>query len=859
MKAIHSKDYKKLDFFIDEVYLNIDLYEDYADVRSEMLLGQHDSKTDCIELNGENLEFQSILVNNEKIERDRYSVEKDKLTLSGVKAGDRVEIRNRIYPQNNTLLEGLYKSSGIFCTQNEPEGFRGITYFIDRPDNMSLYKTRITADKSKYPHLLSNGNPIESGIIEEDRHYVVWEDPFRKPSYLFALVAGDLALVEDSYKTKSGRDVALRFFVDKGNENQCAHAIDSLKNAMKWDEDVYGLEYDLDIYMIVAVDSFNMGAMENKGLNVFNSAYVLARPESATDSDYEGVEGVIGHEYFHNWTGNRVTCRDWFQLTLKEGLTVYRDQNFSRDMGEGVLKRISDVWGLRSAQFPEDSGPNAHPIKPDSYIEINNFYTATVYSKGAEVIRMLTSIVGEDVFRKGITKYFELYDGMAVTTEDFIHAMEKASGHDLAQFKRWYSQRGTPRIKVDKSIESNQTVVNITQIETTLGERIDALYFPLDIALYCAESGEQLYQELVTIKDEAHRFELPVTKDAYLSVNRNFSAPIIVEYDYQEQELVNLIKYESDGFQKWDLFSELVVSYFRSKVEGGTPKSSSIVEVVESLLDLSNDQAKFVANMLSIPGINILSDALGFFDYPALSMWRKELIAEIAMKLTSKIESRYASLPVHKIENDLFDRDGVGVRALRTSLLYLINVANKGQGEKMVFEAYLSAGNMTESISALSILVQKQSDLAQKALADFYNKWQGNFLVMNKWIAVQASRLADENVFKRLEDIEGMDLFDIKNPNRTRSLYAYFARGNLEFFHHRSGKGYEFIAERIMKLDEINPRIASSLAGAFQRYARLPQENKSMMKIELEKILGLKKLSKDTYEIVSKTLEQGKS
>src|SRR3989338_702806 len=872
-KPVYRSDYRAPDFLIPSIQLSFDIFEDRTRVYSRLQVKRHSQTRNApLSLNGENLKLISIQLNGVMLDSSGYFLTEKTLMIPQVPDEFILEIQNEIEPHKNEALEGLYQSGNIFCTQNEPEGFRKITYFIDRPDVMSKYTTRISADRSKYPVLLSNGNEIERGDLEDGRHYVVWEDPFNKPCYLFALVAGDLGMIEDRYVTKSGRPVTLRIFVEKGNEPRAQHAMSCLKQAMKWDENEYGLECDLNTYMIVGVDAFNQGAMENKGLNIFNSSYVLADPKSATDDDFKGIQSVIAHEYFHNWTGNRVTCRDWFQLTLKEGLTVFRDQEFSADMTSRAVQRISDVRTLRSAQFVEDGGPHAHPPRPDPYFEMNNFYTSTVYNKGSEIYRMLQVLLGKEKFRKGIEKYFELFDGGAVTVDDFILAMEKASGENLQLFKRWFDRPGTPVCRV--TVEYDQKKREIHLILEQKGAIVhgknhpEPFCFPFcvgfldgegkDIAL---QAGRRANDPIATtnvlkIHNEREEFVfLNMLEKPVPSLLRRFSAPIKLEFDYSVDELLFLLEHDSDGFNRYEAghrlaricLNDLVFHYQKNET---LAVNSSIVRAYKYLLNDKKVDYALAAEILTLPPVSVIVEDMDICDFEAAFYAREFFMKTIAVKYENLFLSWYQKL--NEISGYLLDIQSISARAYKNICLRYLVASEKRQYIPVAYEQFRSAANMTDEIAALSILCQTESEEKEKAIRDFRARWESNRLVIDKWFAVQSlSKL--EDTIDRVRLLARDPLFDSKNSNPIRALYGSFSQ-NLIRFHDVSGAGYQMIADQILEIDRFNSHLAARLANAFKKFKKLDPVRKELMKSQLDRILSAPKLSSAVYEIVSKTL-----
>lgn len=863
-KTIYLKDYKPSPFTIDTIDLTVDIQNDHALVTSVMKVDKHKDHQGQklnLELNGEGMELVGLKFNGESLPSDRFQVSNDKLVILNVTHDEfTLEIQNKINPAENKALEGLYQSGPQLCTQCEPEGFRRITYFIDRPDVMAKYKTKMIADKKQYPFLLSNGNRIGSGDLPDGRHWAQWEDPFRKPSYLFAMVAGDFDVARDTFKTVSGRKIDLEIYVDKGNLGKTPHAMESLKQSMKWDEDTFGLEYDLDIYMIVAVDSFNMGAMENKGLNIFNSTYTLADEKSATDHDFQGVQGVIGHEYFHNWTGNRVTCRDWFQLTLKEGLTVFRDQEFSSDMLSRAVKRLEDVRMLKDSQFAEDAGPLSHPIRPSSYIEINNFYTRTVYEKGAEVIRMIHTLIGKEKFRKGMDKYFELFDGQAVTTEDFVNSMELASGKDLSQFKNWYSRPGTPTLKVTSKLEGSEFVLDIEQKYPVPAVKVpegNVLHMPFMIGLLNKKTKE-VTEHLLEIKALKESFRFKVEGDIIPSLNRGFSAPVHVEYPYEISDLIELMSFEKDPYCRYEATQKIYDHVFKAdfyhyKTNGklNPELSPDFKEAFGNLLKDEGIDLSFKSYLLDLPTENGLSQEMLQPDFDAIHLVHKNLREKLGVAFQEwflKEHTRLSGSTKFELTPKAF-----GERALKNQCLtYLV-----ASGTKAALEAldkhYASATNMTEEIHGLQLYISSGVELEHEAIQKFYQKWKHDSLVMLKWFSSLAAFSPKKFALERLEKLEKNVLFQKQVPNYLRALYLQFAKNNLHAFHDESGNGYRFMAQRIRHIDGFNPQVASRAASAFSLINKLDQKRQGEMKVALQSIMNGSP-SRDTFEVVSKYL-----
>lgn len=865
-------EYRPPSHLISHAYLDFDLDLHHTHVRSRLHItanGQHD---DHLVLQGEHLELLSVSLNGQPLDSSKYSVTDRTLTLFSPPAEFTLEIETRIHPESNTALEGLYQSGAMFCSQNEPEGFRRITYFLDRPDVMTRFRTRISADRERFPILLSNGNPVDQGQEENGRHWMEWEDPFPKPCYLFALVAGDLGMIQDEFLTCSGRTIQLRVYCDKGNEFKCTHAMNSLKKAMKWDEETFGLEYDLDIFMIVAVDAFNFGAMENKGLNIFNSHYVLADPETATDDDFLGIESVVAHEYFHNWTGNRVTCRDWFQLTLKEGLTVFRDQEFSADTHSRPLKRIQDVLRLRAAQFPEDAGPMAHPIKPSSYVEINNFYTATVYEKGAEVIRMLYTMLGKEQFRRGITKYFELYDGQAVTTEDFLFAMEQVSKRDLTQFKRWYHQAGTPEIRLgyDYNYATQTLYLTVEQSCPATADESpkEPLHFPLEVGLM-NEAGEDIPLKLnghrrvpsgllieITRARETFAFQ-HISQRPIVSVNRGFSAPIRVHAEYSWNDYQFLMAHDADPFTRWEagqeLATQIMLSLLNDLDEGNELEVfEGFFDAYERILCDTSLEDSLKAKALMLPSEDSLHQRLDLIDFDGVHLIRQWLFKALA----ERFEPEFVHLSETMRESGAYQltSESIGKRSLKNLALAFLAKSEKEEHLNRCYDHYQRASNMTDRYAMLQCLCDSDSPHRDEALEAFYQRYQKDKLVVAKWLTVQAGS-AFGDTLKQVQNLLKHPGYDKMIPNLARALLRTFGR-NCIHFHANTGEAYHFMADQILDMDEINPQVAAILADPFKTFNRLDSLRKKAMRPQLHRILESSALSPNVYEIVSKCLAQ---
>ncbi|HGF4915919.1 aminopeptidase N [Vibrio parahaemolyticus] len=863
-QAKYRKDYQAPSHTITDIDLTFDLYDNDTIVTALSKVVQKGEST-TLELDGEGLELRSVKVNGE--DWAHHEVKEASLVLSDLPAEFELEIITKIDPEANTALEGLYKSGGAFCTQCEAEGFRRITYYLDRPDVLAKYTTKVIADKATYPYLLSNGNRIAQGEAENGRHWVQWQDPHPKPAYLFALVAGDFDVLRDKYTTMSGRNVDLEIFVDKGNLDRAGHAMTSLINSMKWDEERFGLEYDLDIYMIVAVDFFNMGAMENKGLNIFNSKFVLANDQTATDRDYLGIEAVIGHEYFHNWTGNRVTCRDWFQLSLKEGLTVFRDQEFSSDLGSRAVNRIDNVRIIRGPQFAEDASPMSHPIRPDKVIEMNNFYTLTVYEKGSEVIRMYHTLLGEEGFQKGMKLYFERHDGTAATCEDFVSAMEDATGVDLKQFRLWYSQSGTPTLRVNSEYNAEAktyalTVEQFTEATQDQAEK-QALHIPFDIELYDSKgqvipliiNGESVHNVLDIKQDKQTLVFENVVEQPVPSLLREFSAPVKLEYDYSDAELIFLMKHATNDFARWDASQMLLAKYIRQNVNN--VQTGSEVQLSEDLIDAfrgvlldENLEPAFIAQVFSLPSINEITGWYKQIDVDAVDTVLNSITVSLSTALEDELSATYHTL---KQAEYTIDHAAIGKRALRNQCLQFL--AHTDKGNTLVKAQYEAANNMTDTIAAMSAANSAQLECREELMADYSDKWKHDGLVMDKWFALQGTNPA-EDALEKVKATMNHEAFSLKNPNRTRSLIGSFLAANPVRFHDKSGSGYQFAGEILRQLNDSNPQVASRMIDPLLKFRKYDEARQAMIRAELEKLKAMDNLAKDLFEKVTKALDE---
>ncbi|MBM4206846.1 MAG: aminopeptidase N [Gammaproteobacteria bacterium] len=875
-QAIYLKDYQVPDYLIDTVNLTFTLDEQHTKVTAKLALRRNPASKNTnkiLILHGEKLNLLRLVLNDvtELTEND-YQITPETLIIhQAPQEPFTLTIENEINPKANTALEGLYLSNGMLCTQCEAEGFRKITYFLDRPDVMAKFTTTLMGDKDRYPVLLSNGNRIAQGKTDNNCHWVTWEDPFPKPCYLFALVAGQLACLEDSFTTLSGRQVGLQIFVEAHDLDKCAHAMQSLKNAMAWDEHVYGLEYDLDLYMIVAVSHFNMGAMENKGLNVFNTKFVLARPDTATDADYEHIEGVIGHEYFHNWTGNRVTCRDWFQLSLKEGFTVFRDQEFTGDRTSKAVKRIEDVNMLRTRQFAEDSGPMAHPIRPDSYIEINNFYTLTVYEKGAEVVRMLHTILGADGFRKGCDLYFQRHDGQAVTCDDFVNAMETANGRDLSQFRLWYSQAGTPVIHAQEDYDPARQTLTLMLKQScpaTPGQTNKApLLIPVTVG-FINRQGQTMSCNLppddqsrteftlqLTAQEQAFTFNNLAEKPV-VSILRNFSAPVKLVMERSLDELAFLLSYDSDTFNRWEAGQQLacdVINNLIADIQQNRPLQLDpiLLTAFAKVLTQPWQDLSYFSLLLSLPSESYLAEQMAVVDVDAIHTAREFVVLSLATKLQSELETLYINH--HRDESGQFDAAAIGRRRIKNICLSYLSRLNNERIQHWSEQQFHSAGNMTDQIAALANIVHFQHPAKTDCLTRFYQQWQADALVVDKWFAIQATSPMPD-AFTKVQSLTRHPAFSIANPNRVRAVIGSFTQANPVRFHANNGQGYSFLADQVITLNQLNPQVASRMLGPLTSWRRFDDNRQHLMKTQLERIINTPEISKDVYEVASKSL-----
>ena len=875
-RAIHLRDYLAPAWWVDEVELDVSIANDgYALVTTFLMLRRNESvPPGALQLDGDTLDLQQITVDGRPLAAPDSHVREGKLELADLPDRCRLGIVVRIHPDSNTTLSGLYRSKDGYFTQCEAEGFRRITYFPDRPDIMARYTVTLHADRERFPDLLANGNRVAQGEEEGGRHWARWVDPFPKPCYLFAMVAAKLDRLDDSYTTVSGRKVDLAIYVEPGKLDQCDFAMHALKKSMRWDERRFGLELDLDRYMIVAVGDFNMGAMENKGLNIFNTKYVLARPDMATDVDYMNIDRVVAHEYFHNWTGNRVTCRDWFQLSLKEGLTVFRDQEYGADEYSRAVQRIQEVRGLRAAQFPEDAGPMAHPVRPASYEEINNFYTATVYEKGAEVVRMIHTLLGEDGFQRGMKLYFERHDGQAVTCDDFVSAMQDASGVDLTLFRRWYEQAGTPRLKADASFDSTRGRWSLTLTqsnpETAYERRLaeeglaferGPLHIPVALGLLDAEGREVLPTTVLSLTEATQTFEFDLSSHGLTSAPlpsllRNFSAPVALDVDFDDAALAMLMAHDSDEFNRWEAGQRLATRLMlagvaRLKACSEPEVPGLFVDAFAAVLTHADADPAFAAEALTLPSEAWLGDQMAVIDPDAIHHVRMLFRRTLAQRLRPQFE---ALLARHAVSGAYApEPSAMGRRALRNLALGYLMTLDDSDLQLRVLKQFRDADNMTDQFAAFSLLAHSETPLREVALNEFYARWKDEALVVDKWLAVQAtSPLPDTRA--RVRELMAHAAFDLKNPNKVYALVRTFCAANPLHFHAADGSGYAYAAGVIRELDPLNPQVASRIARTFDRWRRFDDGRQAHALRALESIRALPGLSADVAEVVGRAL-----
>ncbi|SEO53590.1 aminopeptidase N [Aquisalimonas asiatica] len=868
LQPVRLRDYTPPTHLVDALELTFDLGDAYTEVRSRFRVRANvppGEDPQPLRLHGRHLELQSLHVDGAPVSGDAYLEDPEGLTLLALPAEATIEIVTVIHPQENTALDGLYRSGGLFCTQCEPEGFRRITYFPDRPDVMTTYTVTLIADPEPYPVLLANGNRVDHGERADGRHWATWHDPHPKPTYLFALVAGDLHLHEERYTTRSGRDIQLHLYVEHANAGKTAHAMRSLRKAMAWDEDTYGLEYDLDTYMIVAVDDFNMGAMENKGLNIFNTVCVLADETISTDGDFETVEAVVAHEYFHNWTGNRVTCRDWFQLSLKEGLTVFREQQFCADMGSPAVKRIQDTRLLRSIQFPEDDGPMAHPVRPESYLEISNFYTATVYDKGAEVIRMYHTLLGEDGFRRGMDLYFQRHDGQAVTCEDFLAAMADANHVDLDQFSRWYTQAGTPVVQAGGRYDASTRRYHLQLSQHTPARPGQThalpLHLPVRLGLLTGdgqplplrlpgETGQAPLERVVALRDASMELVFEDIPEAPVpSLLRDFSAPAVLDYAHSEDELLTLLAHDTDPVNRWDAGQRLLLNTLLASVESGQPPelSEPLREAVHHVLSGWRTDPAFVAEVLTLPSEDYIAEQQVVADIDGIHTAREALRNRFGSSFADAWRTIHDQCDPHAP-----GVNGASARRLRNLALSYLGAAGP-QGAELAMRQYHAATHMSDRLAALEVLIEHGGSTADRLVAAFHDQWRHEPLVINKWLRLQATATG-RNALERVRALTAHPGFDIRNPNRVRALLGAFSQSNPVGFHRTDGAGYRLLADYVVELNAMNPQMAARLVLPLTRWRRLDPRRAGHMFEQLERIGNTPKLSKDLQEVITKSL-----
>ena len=875
-QTTYLKDYQQPDYYVRQVDMTFELDAAETVVTSTLKMERNKKMGGNVPLvlNGQLLELLSVRIDDKEITNSDYILSDETLTVNNVPESFSITTKVKNFPDKNKALEGLYASSAMLCTQCEAEGFRRISYFPDRPDIMAEFTVTLIADKQKYPVLLSNGNLVEQGEYDNNRHWAKWHDPSLKPCYLFALVAGQLVVKQDSFTTSSGREVDLRIYVEQANTHKTDFALACLKQAMLWDEQTYGREYDLDIFMIVAVDDFNMGAMENKGLNIFNSSCVLASPESATDADFYNIQSIIGHEYFHNWSGNRVTCRDWFQLSLKEGFTVFRDQEFSADLNSRAVKRIDDVNVLRNHQFAEDAGPLAHPVRPDHYIEISNFYTVTVYNKGAEIVRMLHNLVGGEGFRKGTDCYFSRHDGQAVTTEDFVKAIEDANERDFSQFKNWYNQSGTPLLTFTDNYNADQQryTLKVIQSFADLESQRDnkPFHIPVEVGLIDSD-GVDINLELedggsavstravleVTELEQSFVFN-HVAEKPLPSLLRGFSAPVKIKYDYSNEQLGFLMAHDSDEFNRWDASQQLAINFMLDLIEGVKSArplvmTDFIVEAYRSVLQNKELDPALAAQLLTLPTESYIADQCNVVEVKAIYTARKFVRKQLADKLEEEFEACYHRNVDH--DDYMFTAEAMAQRSLKNLCLSYLAELESEKHLQHCFQQFQTANNMTDQLAAVNILANHECEYRQKALDAFYEQWKTDNQVVEKWLAIQSS--ADlPNALDKVKQLMRHPAFSMSNPNRIRSVIGRFCAGNAVAFHAENGEGYRFLTDQVLILDKTNPQIAARLLQIMIRWQRYNKHQQGLMKRQFQRILSVENLSKDVFEIAFKAIAE---
>ncbi|AWL11890.1 Membrane alanyl aminopeptidase [Saliniradius amylolyticus] len=855
-QSMRLADYRPPAYTITDVDLTFELEDHQTRVTAVSQVVRQGETQAVLELDGEHLTLLALTVDGEDKTPEQQT--DTALVLTDLPEQFELKVVTEIDPANNTALEGLYKSDGTFCTQCEAQGFRRITYFLDRPDVMAKYSVKVIADKHKYPSLLSNGNLVERGDLDDGRHWVRWQDPFAKPCYLFALVAGDFDCLTDRYTTGSGREVALELYVDKGNRHRGYHALASLKKAMQWDEQVYGLEYDLGVYMVVAVDFFNMGAMENKGLNIFNAKFVLADAESATDDDYFNIESVIAHEYFHNWTGNRVTCRDWFQLSLKEGLTVFRDQQFSADMASPALVRIKQARVIREHQFAEDAGPMAHPIRPEEVMEMNNFYSVTVYDKGAEVIRMLQRLLGQGGFRKGMDLYFERHDGQAVTCDDFVQAMADANGVDLEQFKRWYSQSGTPQVTVQSEYDAKhqQLILTLSQHTPPTQDQADKQPLPIPFGVELVdEHGSR--SEVLSLSESEQRFCFDhVASNPAIACLTGFSAPVKVKQTIADSDLIRIALKGQDDFVRWDACQTLFSQHIHQLAEDSSRNSSEQVsealsELIAELLKSPPEDAALLAEMLMLPSFDTLSQQQDIVNVDGLLRARKLIVTRLAQEFATQWQQLVDERPK---QDYAYTAEQANWRRLLDRAMFYLAHSELPEAETQLQQVYQDSDNMTQTLGVLTGCQQANLSLFDSLMSDFEQLWRKDSLVMDKWFSLHASRPQDD-MAGQLESLMEHPMYSINNPNKVRAIWGPFAMRNPQAFHQADGRGYRLLTDYLLNLDSVNPQVASRLVTPLLAFKRFDLGRQQHMRQQLERLAEQATLSRDLYEKVTRALK----
>ncbi|BCD92236.1 aminopeptidase N [Francisella halioticida] len=853
-KIKYLKDYKPSNYLINETHLTFNLDESKTIVTADLHITKDpaNNESNSLVLDGVDLKLLSIKIDNKDLSKYDFDINNNQLIIHEVPGNFILNTVVEINPSANTSLEGLYKSGDVFCTQCEATGFRKITYYLDRPDVMSSYTVKIIANKQKYPVILSNGDKIDSGYISDTLHFATWKDPFKKPCYLFALVAGDLASIKDTFTTKSNRKVNLEIYAFKQDIDKCNYAMQAVKDSMKWDEERFNLEYDLDTFMIVAVPDFNAGAMENKGLNIFNTKYIMASDKTATDKDFELIQSVVGHEYFHNWTGDRVTCRDWSQLSLKEGLTVFRDQEFTSDLNSRNVKRIDDVRIIRSAQFAEDASPMSHPIRPESYIEMNNFYTVTVYHKGAEIIRMIHTLLGEEGFQKGMKLYFERHDGQAVICDDFVNAMADANNRDFSLFKRWYAQSGTPNIKVSEDYDAQSQTYSLILEQTTRPtadqKEKQALHIPVKMGLITPE-GENLVEQAIELKEQKQTYTFEnITAKPVVSLFRDFSAPVKVEHKRTESELLHIIKYDNNAFNRWDSLQQLAINM----ILANSDVSGEFLNAFKSILNDKELDKALISDALLIPNESTIAQTMPVIAVDDIVLSRKKVVNQLADKLKDNWLAIYQECNDNKPYT--LSAEQIAKRRLKgVCLNYLMNASDQTKCTELAQQLFDNADNMTDQQSAFSALLKSNDkQIRDNAINKFYKRWKHEDLVVNKWLVSQA-QISHESALDIVEGLVNHSAYNSKNPNKVYSLIGGFG-ANFSQYHRKDGLGYAFMADIVLELDKINHQVAARMARNLMSWKRYDYDRQALMKKELERIKASNP-SKNVFEIVSKSLD----